>query len=119
MLPEHAESLFNKINNYLKERDCFVLDCRAGASAEHSIKLRLTCERAWHSLFARNMFIHCTEQDLDSKPDFEVFHAPGFLAEAELDHTNSEAAIVIDFSARRVIICGTEYAGEIKKSIFT
>ncbi len=73
---------------------------------EHGIKLRLTCERAWHSLFARNMFIHCTEQDLNSKPDFEVFHAPGFLAQAELDHTNSEAAIVIDFSARRVIFVG-------------
>lgn len=119
MLPEHAESLFNKINNYLTQRDRFVLDCRAGASNDHGIKLRLTCERAWHSLFARNMFIHDTEQDLDSKPDFEVFHAPGFLADPKLDHTNSEAAIVIDFSARRVIICGTEYAGEIKKSVFT
>jgi phosphoenolpyruvate carboxykinase (ATP) len=118
MLPEHAERLFNKINNYLAERDRFVLDCRAGASAD-GIRLRLTCERAWHSLFAKNMFIHTSEQDHDLKPDFEVFHAPGFLAKPELDHTNSEAAIVIDFSARRVIICGTEYAGEIKKSVFT
>lgn len=119
MLPEHAESLFKKVNQYLQERDHFVLDCRAGASTQHGLRIRLTCERAWHCQFARNMFIHSEPGDLNLAPDFQVFHAPGFLAQKELDHTNSEAAIVLDFSARRVIICGTEYAGEIKKSIFT
>lgn len=115
----HAKSLFNKVNNYLKEREHYVLDCRAGASIEHSIKIRLTCERAWHCLFAKNMFLPCDSQEINRAPDFQVFHAPSFLAQKELDHTNSEVAIVLDFSERRVIICGTEYAGEIKKSIFT
>jgi phosphoenolpyruvate carboxykinase (ATP) len=116
MLPEHAQSLYEKVYKYLSERDHFVLNCKAGASTTHSIKLKISCERAWHALFARNMFIH---DDGLHEPDFELFHAPGFLAQKELDHTNSEAAVVLDFSARRVIICGTEYAGEIKKSIFT
>jgi phosphoenolpyruvate carboxykinase (ATP) len=119
MDPAHAESLFKKVNNYLKTRDHFVLDCSVGASAKHSLKIRLHCERAWHCLFAQNMFLPCDPKDIDREPDFEVFSAPGFLAQKELDHTNSEAAIVLDFKARRVVICGTEYAGEIKKSIFT
>jgi phosphoenolpyruvate carboxykinase (ATP) len=119
MSPEHAQSLFEKVDKYLGQRDRFVVDCRAGASATHGIKIRLTCERAWHALFARNMFIHCGPQDNNKEPEFEVFHAPGFLAQKELDHTNSEAAIILDFTKRRVIICGTEYAGEIKKSMFT
>lgn len=119
MEASHAKSLFNKVNSYLKNRDHYVLDCRAGASKEHSIKIRVTCERAWHCLFAKNMFLPCNAEDLHQDPDFQVFHAPGFLAQKELDHTNSEVAIVLDFSERRVIICGTEYAGEIKKSIFT
>lgn len=114
----HAQSLFNKVSDYLESREHYVLDCRAGASKEHSLKVRLTCERAWHCLFAKNMFLPCVESD-QAEPDFQVFHAPGFLAQKELDHTNSEVAIVLDFSNKRVIICGSEYAGEIKKSIFT
>ncbi|HXW60242.1 MAG TPA: phosphoenolpyruvate carboxykinase (ATP), partial [Myxococcota bacterium] len=92
MEPAHAQSLFNKIKNYLDGREHYVLDCRAGASNEHSLKIRLTCERAWHCLFAKNMFLPLRKDD-DGEPDFQVFHAPGFLAQKELDHTNSEAAI--------------------------
>lgn len=119
MEPPHAANLFRKVDEHLKNKDHYVIDCWAGASREHRIKIRLTCERAWHALFAQNMFIPCEIGDLAKEPDFQIFHAPSFLAQKELDHTNSEAAIVLDFSARRVVICGTEYAGEIKKSIFT
>lgn len=118
MEPAHAQSLFDKVHAYLESRDHYILDCKAGASAKHSLKIRLTSERAWHCLFAKNMFLP-SEQTDNIEPDFQVFHAPGFLAQKELDHTNSEAAIVLDFSKKRVVICGTEYAGEIKKSIFT
>jgi phosphoenolpyruvate carboxykinase (ATP) len=119
MLPEHAASLSAKVQAYLKGRPCYVTDCVAGASADHAIKLRVTTERAWHALFARNMFLDAKRVDQNLKPDFNVFHAPGFLAQPELDHTNSEAAIVLDLQNRTITICGTEYAGEIKKSVFT
>lgn len=118
MEPTHANLLANKVKKYLSERPCYVIDCVAGASAAHAINLRVTTERAWHALFARNMFIEEADKQ-DMAPDFQVYHAPGFLAQPELDHTNSEAAVVIDFTNRHIIICGTEYAGEIKKSVFT
>lgn len=119
MAPEDAERLFNKVSSYLSKQACYITDCMAGASDTHALKLRITTERAWHALFAKNMFLPMRDDRKSKEPDFQVFHAPGFLADKEIDHTNSEAAIVIDFSNRRVVICGTEYAGEIKKSIFT
>lgn len=117
MLPSDAESLFQRVSAYLNERPHFVVDCEAGASKKHSLKVRVHTERAWHALFARNMFID--DKTPDGTPEFSVYHAPGFLAEPDRDKTASEVAIVIDFKNHRVIICGSEYAGEIKKSIFT
>lgn len=119
MSVEHAQSLTAKVQNYLKKRPHYVTDCVAGASAAHALKVRVITERAWHALFARNMFLPPSELESARAPDFHIFHAPGFLAQPELDHTNSEAAIVLDFSSRTITICGTEYAGEIKKSVFT
>ncbi len=116
MSPEHANNLAKKVKDYLMTRPVYVTDCLVGASKNHRLKLRVTTERAWHALFAHNMFINTKKSE---EPDFQVFHAPGFLAKPELDHTNSEAAVVIDFTNRHVVICGSEYAGEIKKSIFT
>ncbi len=119
MAPEHAQALYDKIANYLAQRDRFVVDCRAGASDTSALQIKITTERAWHALFARNMFIDHDPSKANKEPSFSVIHAPGFKADRQLDHTNSEAAIILDFSKRRVIICGTEYAGEIKKSIFS
>lgn len=119
MQQEHARNLADKVKSYLQSKPCYVMECMAGASAAHAIKIRVTTERAWHALFARNMFIDMQQKDLAREPDFFVFHAPSFLADPVLDHTRSEVAVLIDFTARHVVICGTEYAGEIKKSIFT
>lgn len=116
MLPEHALKLSRKVKEYLASRSSYQVDCLAGASS-HGMRLRVSTERAWHALFVRNMFIEALDENLP--PQFQVFHAPGFLADPAVDHTNSEAAVVIDFTNHEVIICGTEYAGEIKKSIFT
>lgn len=116
MSPQHADDLFVKIKNYLKARPHYVTDCVAGASETHKVKIRVTTERAWHALFAHNMFLPGVKGE---QAELEILHAPGFLADPALDHTNSEAAVVIDFSKRRIFICGTEYAGEIKKSVFT
>lgn len=119
MQKEHARTLVSKVKNYLAAKPCFVTECMAGASPLHSLKIRITTERAWHALFARNMFIDISPESMDRLYDFQIFHAPGFLADPKQDHTRSEVAVLIDFTDRYVVICGTEYAGEIKKSLFT
>ncbi|MEC9071982.1 MAG: phosphoenolpyruvate carboxykinase (ATP), partial [Myxococcota bacterium] len=114
-------TLHASITTYLGERETlFVQDCWAGAAHEHRLAVRVINERAWHNLFARNMFIQPTDPEMqDFTPGFTVIHAPGFKADPAVYGTHSEAAIVINFTRRLVLICGTEYAGEIKKSIFT
>lgn len=118
MTPDCAEKLYQKISTYLNDRqELFVQECHAGASIQNRLAVRVICERAWHALFAQNMFLHSAEDNF--VPGFTVYHAPGFKADPKRDGTNSEAAIVLDFTNNRVLICGTEYAGEIKKSVFT
>ncbi len=117
---EVAMNLCQRMLDYLKTRDLFVQDCFAGASPKHRLGVRVITERSWHALFAKNMFIEPTQADLiEFTPDFTVIHAPGFKADPARDGTNSEVAVIVDFSQKQVLICGTEYAGEIKKSIFS
>jgi phosphoenolpyruvate carboxykinase (ATP) len=115
-----ADQLYDQICSYLKDRDLFVQDCFAGANIENRLAVRVICERAWHALFAQNMFIEADahKQD-DFAPNFTVVHAPGFKAIPGRDQTRSEVAVILDFEKRRIFICGTEYAGEIKKSVFS
>ena len=117
---ERFNALHLQITAYLQGRELYVQDCYAGADADHRLKVRVITERAWHSNFAHNMFIQPEYRELrDWAPEFTVLQAPGFKADPARDGVNSEAAIMIDFSEKLVLICGTEYAGEIKKSIFT
>ena len=82
--------------------------------------IRIITEAAWSNLFARNMFIQATDEELASHvPEFVVIQAPGFQAIPDVDGTHSEVFIVVNFAQRMVIIGGTQYAGEIKKSIFS
>ncbi|HJV64104.1 MAG TPA: phosphoenolpyruvate carboxykinase (ATP) [Geomonas sp.] len=114
------EALYKKMTLYMQGRDLFVQDCFAGASPDHRIPVRIITEKAWHSLFARNMFLRATPDELlTHKTEFTVIDLPAFHAQPTLDGTNSEAFIIINFARKLVIIGGTSYAGEIKKSIFT
>ncbi|HBZ70164.1 MAG TPA: phosphoenolpyruvate carboxykinase (ATP) [Deltaproteobacteria bacterium] len=119
--PSHFRQVLVRLQAYLQGRDIFVQDCYAGADPDYRLRLRVVTETAWHSLFARNMFIQ--EHDRTALeafvPDFRVIHCPQFQAIPEVDHTRSEAFILLDLGARLVIIGGTSYAGEIKKSVFT
>jgi phosphoenolpyruvate carboxykinase (ATP) len=121
MMPEVAEKLYRRIEAYLAARpQIFVEDCFAGTSPEHRLSVRVVTERAWHAAFAKNMFLQPNPEQLAAfSPQFTVMSAPGFKASPAVDGTRSEAAIVVDYSKKRVLICGTEYAGEIKKSVFT
>ena len=106
---------------YLRGKELYVQDCWAGADPAYRLPIRIITERAWHSLFARHLFI--PEKDGSARrmhdPQFTVIDVPSFTARASTDHTNSEVFILLNFAKRLVLIGGTNYAGEIKKSIFT
>ena len=105
---------------YLQDRDLFVQDCFVGADPRYRVPIRVITETAWHSLFARNMFIQATPDELAvHSPGFTVIHAPSFHAVPDEDGTRSEVFIVVHFGERLILIGGTHYAGEIKKSVFS
>jgi phosphoenolpyruvate carboxykinase (ATP) len=114
-------NLFYRLQAYLQNKDVFVQDCYAGADPEYRIPIRVITERAWHSMFARNMFIQIRSKEEAEKhrPEFTVVDVPRFNAVPEVDGTNSEAFILIHLGKQLVLIGGTDYAGEIKKSVFT
>ena len=114
------DELHRRMASYLQGKDVYVQDCYAGADPDYRMPVRIITQYAWHSLFARNMFIQATPAELaDHKPDFVVIDCPGFQAFPEHDKTNSPVFILVNFAKKLVLIGGTEYAGEIKKSIFT
>ena len=118
--PSKFETLYHRMLAYVQGKDLFVQDCFAGADPEYRVPIRVISETAWHSLFARNMFISPQPFELASHvPEFTVIDVPYFSAVPSLDGTNSEAFIVVDFGRGLVLIGGTCYAGEIKKSVFT
>ncbi len=114
------ENMFRRLQAYLQDRDVWVQDCFAGADPGYRLPIRIITVRAWHSMFARNMFIQATDEELARHvPEFTVLHAPNFQAIPEVDGTNSEAFILLNLARKLVLIGGTSYAGEIKKSVFT
>ena len=116
---ENFESLFNKVTSYLQGSDVFVQDCFAGADPEYRLNVRVITESAWPNLFAQNMFIRpSVEQKQHFSPDFTVIHVPGLQAAGATDGVNSETFILVNFDRKMVLIGGSHYAGEIKKSIF-
>ncbi len=118
---EVFDKLYNKVINYLKQKDeVFVFKGYAGADKKHQLPIQVINEYAWHNLFAHQLFIRPTEEELlNHESQFTVISAPDFKANPELDGTKSETFIIISFERRTVLIGGTEYAGEIKKSIFS
>jgi phosphoenolpyruvate carboxykinase (ATP) len=114
------DGLQMRVAAYLRGRDVFMQDLFAGADANYRLPVRIITENAWHSLFARNMFIRpSAAQRRRFAPRFTVIQAPGFQAVPERDGTRSEAFVILNFAKRLVLIGGTAYAGEIKKSIFS
>ncbi len=120
MEPASFQTLYRRMLAYLQGRDLFVQDCYAGSAPNYRLPIRVITETAWHSLFARDMFIQASPEELAPHvPSFTVIHVPNFHAIPEVDGTRSEVFVVINFGQRLVLIGGTQYAGEIKKSIFT
>jgi phosphoenolpyruvate carboxykinase (ATP) len=118
---EKFDELFSRVQGYLQGRDLFVQDCHIGADSNYSMPVRVITELAWHSMFARNMFIlpKTKEEYQRHVPDFTVISVPSFKAFPQIDATPSNTVIAINFDQRLCIIGNTGYAGEIKKSVFT
>ena len=119
--PDRFESLKRRMQAYMQGRDVFIQDCCAGADTEYRLRVRVITEHAWHNMFARNMFL--PEFDTDTiehcQPELTVLQCPDFEAIPEIDGTNSEVFILVNLAERLVMIGGTSYAGEIKKSVFS
>ncbi|KPJ93619.1 MAG: phosphoenolpyruvate carboxykinase [ATP] [Gemmatimonas sp. SG8_17] len=119
--PEKFAHLVTRLQAFLQGEELFVQDCYAGADPDYRMPIRIIADKAWHSLFARNMFIGVERQDDYKKhiPEFTVIASPSFKADPRVDGTRSETAIIINFAQRLAIIAGSAYGGEIKKTIFT
>ena len=118
--PEKYRMLREEVVDYLEDRDLFVRDMWAGADPEYRLAVRVVTPNAWHNLFAYNMFRRPEPDELDDfRPEFAVIHAPEFKADPEKHGTRSGAFVILNFAEREVLIGGTRYAGEIKKSIFS
>ncbi|MCG5104081.1 phosphoenolpyruvate carboxykinase (ATP) [Oceanobacillus alkalisoli] len=115
------DKLHEKVVNYLMDKEeLFQFQGFAGADEKYRLPIQVINEFAWHNLFARQLFITPTEEELEThQAEFTVISAPHFKADPKIDGTNSETFIIISFKKRVILIGGTEYAGEIKKSIFS
>jgi phosphoenolpyruvate carboxykinase (ATP) len=119
--PENFERLYAKVLDYLKtKQELYVFDGFAGADTTYRLPIRIVNEFAWQNLFVHQLFIRPTAEELKAyTPEFTVIAVPGCIADPALDGTNSEAFVVVSFEKRIVLIGGTHYAGEMKKSIFS
>ncbi len=121
MSPETFDKLYDKVLDYLMKKDeLFVFKGFAGADPKYRLPIQVVNEFAWHNLFVHQLFIRPNAEELAAhEPQFTVICAPNFKADPKVDGTRSEAFIIISFERRTVLIGGTEYAGEMKKSIFS
>jgi phosphoenolpyruvate carboxykinase (ATP) len=118
--PEAFDRLQEDVRGYLDARELYVQDLFGGADPAYRVPVRFITPNAWHALFVRNMFIRALPAELAQfRPGFTVLHAPDFQADPERHGTRSGTFIVLNFAKKLVLIGGTRYAGEMKKSIFT
>ncbi len=117
---EKFDMIYKRMMAYLQNRELFVFDGFAGADRDYSLSVRVVNELASQNLFIHQLLIRPTQEELDSfVPGFTVIAAPGFKCIPEEDGVNSEAAIIVSFEKKCVLIAGSQYAGEIKKSVFS
>jgi len=117
--PEKFDALFDRVTASLRGKELFVQDLYAGADSKYRLPIRVINEYAWHNLFVRALFVRPTAEELKThRAEFTIVAAPEFQADPQRDGTRSEAFIVVNFTRKIILIGGTKYAGEMKKSIF-
>lgn len=112
------DALMQRVADYLQGRELFVFDGAVGKASSHQLRVRVITELAWHNAFARNMLVR-DPADGAAFAHWNLIYAPGFQAVPERDGTRSEAFIIIHFGKQTILIGGTQYAGELKKSLFS
>ncbi|TXD82553.1 phosphoenolpyruvate carboxykinase (ATP) [Subsaximicrobium wynnwilliamsii] len=114
------QKLYDKVADYLSEKEVFVRDSFACADENYKLKIRVITEHPWSNMFAYNMFLRPTEAELENfTPEWTVVNAPGFMADPEVDGTRQHNFAILDFTRKIALIGGTGYTGEIKKGIFS
>jgi len=117
--PEKFDALYDRVLDFLQGKELFVQDLFAGADPKYRLPIRVINQYAWHNLFVRDLFVRPSAEELKShQPEFTVVSAPEFEADPQRDGTNSGAFILVSFTRKIILIGGTKYAGEMKKSIF-
>ncbi len=117
--PEKFDALLDRVTEYLSERDLFAQDMYCGADPQYRMPIRVISEYAWQSLFVHQLFVRPDAAELAThQPEFTVIAAPEFEAVPERDGTGTSAFILANFTRKIILIGGTKYAGEIKKSVF-
>jgi phosphoenolpyruvate carboxykinase (ATP) len=119
MEPAQFETLHKDLLSSLKGKELFVLDCFAGADPTYRLPVRVINELAWHNLFCRNLFIDDPSAAEAASPAFTIIDSPGFKADPKRHGSNSDVMIALHFAKKLVLIAGSSYAGEMKKSIFS
>jgi len=117
--PDIFDALYERVLEYLRGKELFVQDLYCGADPKYRLPIQIINQYAWHNLFVRQLFIRPTAEELKThNPEFTIVAAPSFLADPKRDGTNSEVFVIVNFAKKLVLIGGTQYAGEMKKSIF-
>ncbi|UWX54700.1 phosphoenolpyruvate carboxykinase (ATP) [Maribacter litopenaei] len=118
--PEKFKELYDKVIAYLNEKELFVRDSYACAEPDYKLNIRVINEYPWSNMFAYNMFLRPTEEELENfSPEWTVINAPGFMANPEKDGTRQHNFAILNFTEKIALIGGTGYTGEIKKGIFS
>ena len=118
--PEKFDALYNRMKAYLNGRDVYVRDAFACADPQYRMKLRVVTEFAWSNMFAYNMFLRPSDEEIESfLPDWHIVCAPGFKSDPEIDGTRQHNFAILNFTKKMIIIGGTGYTGEIKKGVFS
>ncbi|QNJ97228.1 phosphoenolpyruvate carboxykinase (ATP) [Constantimarinum furrinae] len=114
------DALYNKVTDYLSEKEVYVRDSYACADEKYKLNIRVVNEYPWSNMFAYNMFLRPTEAELENfDPEWLIINAPGFEADPEVDGTRQHNFAILNFTRKIALIGGTGYTGEIKKGIFS